>query len=147
MCRNSAATEIYSRPASEFVATFSGSPSMNLLEGRIDDGGASVRIDDGLHWSLPHPVADADGTRVTVGIRPEHLCETTDASAAQLTVELVENLGADTLVYGRLAEQAVITRLLGNAVVKTGDTLPVKPVEPGLLHLFDRESGRRLAAV
>lgn len=136
--------DIYSRPASEFVATFIGSPSMNLLEGRISDGGTRVQISDDLYWPLPLPMADADGEIVTVGVRPEHLSETTDAADAQLSVELVENLGADTLVYGQLAGKPMITRLLGTSTVKAGDTLAVKPTDSDVLHLFDRDSGRRL---
>lgn len=136
--------EIYARPASAFVATFIGSPSMNLLQGRICNGGTHIQINDSLNWPLPHAMADADGRVVTAGIRPEHLAIATDAGDARLTVELVENLGADTLVYGQLLNHAVITRLHGEAQIQVGDTLAVQPKTAGAVHLFDADSGRRL---
>lgn len=137
--------EIYSRPASKFVATFIGSPSMNLLAGRVSEDGASVQITEDLSWPLPKPAAAVAGRQVTVGVRPEHLNQTDAASDAQLAVELVENLGADTLVYGQLAEETLVIRLLGGAPVKAGDRLPIRPIESEVLHLFDCDSGQRLA--
>jgi ABC-type sugar transport system ATPase subunit len=138
--------EIYSQPASEFVATFIGSPSMNMLEGRLVDGGASVQIDDKVRWPLAQPVADADKAQtVTVGIRPEHLESTAAATDYQLNVDLVENLGADVLVYGQLAGQQMVLRQAGDATVATGDTLQIQPSSAGALHLFDRATGKRLA--
>jgi sn-glycerol 3-phosphate transport system ATP-binding protein len=64
-----------------------------------------------------------------------------------LRVELVEALGADTVVHGRLAGTAgpILARLPGTARVSIGDVLPLAPA-PGELHLFDAETGRRLAA-
>lgn len=136
--------EIYSRPESKFVATFIGSPPMNLLKGHISGSGESVQISDDLHWPLATPVSLAEGEIVSVGIRPEKLVESTDTSDAQLAIDFVENLGADTLVYGQLAEQDMVIRLLGNATVKVGEKLLVKPEEAGGVHLFDYESDRRI---
>src|SRR5699024_4738993 len=105
-----------------------------------------VQISDDLSWQLP-PVAVAAGhDTVTVGVRPEHLTVTDDGSGVPMAVELVENLGADTLVYGQLAGQSMIVRTAGSVVIKAGDRLSVKPQATDSLHLFDADSGRRLAS-
>lgn len=137
-------SEIYSNPASTFVATFIGSPSMNLLSGWIADGGKQVRIGDDLSWPLPKPVTLDDDSEVIVGIRPEHLSEG-NGEGSSLAVSLIENLGADALVYGRLADQDIVIRLSGNVRVAAGDELAVGPESSDALHLFDRETGQRLA--
>jgi sn-glycerol 3-phosphate transport system ATP-binding protein len=65
-------------------------------------------------------------------------------------VQAVETLGADTLAHGRLADAAngksgeLVARLAGTSAVKAGDVLPLA-VEPGMAHLFDRETGKRIA--
>src|SRR3954463_4556617 len=84
--------EVYARPASTFVASFIGSPPMNLIP------------------------QSRDGRPGLFGIRPEHLRPCAQAEA-QLTldVDLIEPLGADTLVYGRLADGArIAARLQGS---------------------------------
>ena len=86
-----------------------------------------------------------------LGIRPEHLARVEELNADfRLAVEAVETLGADTLAHGRLADASggggeLVARLPGTASVKPGDVLPLA-IEPGMAHLFDKESGRRIAA-
>ena len=87
---------LYEQPANAFVGGFLGSPSMNLAEVRIVDGG----VDFGGHI-IPidrDVVAKATGGTVLLGVRPEGL-RLAD-HGAPLTVDLVEELGADTFVYG-----------------------------------------------
>ncbi|MBM3549316.1 MAG: sn-glycerol-3-phosphate import ATP-binding protein UgpC [Alphaproteobacteria bacterium] len=131
--------DVYARPASLFVAAFIGSPSMNFLEARIGSDG-SLTLDGA---SLRPKTRIDPGRAVTIGIRPEHLSV---GSGFDLQVELVELLGADTLVYGRLSDgKALVVRLPGNEVPRIGDRLPVKANE-GAWHLFDSETGKRLGA-
>src|SRR5699024_1929958 len=111
-------SEIYSTPASEFVATFIGSPSMNLLKGRITEDGNHVQIGDKMRWHLPQNTAATPGQAVSVGIRPEHITIDNTASDTALAVDLVENLGADALIHGRLADTPVVIRLPGNASIQ-----------------------------
>lgn len=136
--------EIYARPASRFVATFIGSPSMNLLTGNLDATGSYVQLEDGSRWPLATPLTAAAGTQVTLGIRPEHLTTTDAADAACVKVELVEDLGADLVVHGRLAGQPFVTRFPGNQPISAGDPLKVVPDSLQALHLFDAASGKRL---
>ncbi|MGB8404559.1 MAG: sn-glycerol-3-phosphate ABC transporter ATP-binding protein UgpC [Mycobacterium sp.] len=92
--------ELYSDPANVFVAGFVGAPPMNLLTLRVHDG--SVSLGD---WviRLPRQISAA-GPEVTVGIRPEHF-ELGTGSGIEIVVELIEDLGADAYLYGRIATE------------------------------------------
>jgi sn-glycerol 3-phosphate transport system ATP-binding protein len=132
--------ELYNRPATLFVAGFIGSPAMNLIPATA--AGNALELPGGRKLRLDWP-ASGD---VTVGIRPEHLTAAKGGDAAlPLRVELIEPLGAETLVYGRLSgDGAELTaRVHGEAALEPGATLNLT-VEPRHLHLFDRASGARL---
>src|SRR5712672_1001357 len=131
--------DLYDRPATAFVAGFIGSPAMNLLAGRLD--GRGVTIGDAV---LPlAPPSGARDRRVLVGLRPEHLDLTPDGSLA-LRVELLERLGADTILHGRLPDGARMTaRTAANFAPPLGDMARFA-IRPGCIHLFDPDSGRRL---
>jgi sn-glycerol 3-phosphate transport system ATP-binding protein len=142
--------EVYSRPASLFVAEFIGSPAMNLLDGEIDGPGSTVAF-GGTQLALPEPLSTAAGRSIRVGLRPEHLGEVLAGTASgdsagtlDVLIEWIELLGADTVAHGRLADgQMVTVRLAGNHPVQTGDRLAAA-LAPTNLHLFDPATGLRL---
>ena len=111
--------QIYDAPVNAFVATFFGSPSMNIFPARIVDSGVSV-----YGTTLPinrdiliQPTHD----EVLVGVRPEdlHLSE----SGIEVTVTLVEQLGAETLIYAttQLGGHSVVVRSRGFNAPRIGD--------------------------
>ena len=111
--------EVYHRPASTFVASFIGSPPMNLLQ---------------------HAPGARPGT--LLGIRPEHL--DIGADGWEVVVDTVELLGAERLIYARLGGEALIVRVEeGRPAPQPGDTLHVAPRDDRL-HWFDQASGQRL---
>ena len=115
--------EVYTRPATTFVASFIGSPPMNLLFDAPDAKEGTI-----------------------VGIRPEHL-DIGDTGWA-LRVEAVEMLGAERLVYGRwthgTGKEMVIVRIEeSDAIPSLGSTIHVIP-RPDRLHAFDATTGKRL---
>jgi multiple sugar transport system ATP-binding protein len=138
---------LYERPANLFVATFLGSPAMNVLEGRVEasDGGAFV-LDDGtrlpLHGrTLP---AGAHGPRLKAGIRPEHLLRADPGEAAFAPmVEVVEPVGNEVFVNLQLGDAALVARLPPGDLPTPGAPLPLH-VPADRLHLFDPVDGRRL---
>jgi sn-glycerol 3-phosphate transport system ATP-binding protein len=139
--------ELYERPKSIFVAGFIGSPSMNFLSARIATDGGRVELPDGESLSLPSGgLSSHAGRAITLGIRPEHL-ERAEAGAEvlHLTVDLVEQLGADTLIHGQFGgERSSLTvRMSGTHSLASGEILPVR-VAPDHLHLFDSETGKRV---
>jgi sn-glycerol 3-phosphate transport system ATP-binding protein len=111
--------EVYHRPASTFVASFIGSPPMNLLSN-----------------------APGSRPRTIMGIRPEHL--DVGAEGWALQVETTELLGAERLIYGRLGTEQVIVRSEENqAIPEPGSTIHVRPREDRI-HWFDGASRKRM---
>ena len=131
--------DLYERPATVFVAGFIGSPAMNLVTGKRDPRG--VAIGD-LVLAADGPAGEP-GRPVTVGLRPEHL-ELAGGGPIPLKTELLERLGADTIVHGRLGDgTALVARAPGALALRLGETIRLA-IAPGHIHLFDTESGRRL---
>jgi sn-glycerol 3-phosphate transport system ATP-binding protein len=131
--------DLYERPATAFVAGFIGSPAMNLVPGRIDSN--SVVIADAAL-----PVAAPDGVRdrrVLIGMRPEHLDLAADGPLA-LRIELLERLGADTILHGRLSDGMRMTaRTPAHFAPELGEVAHFA-IRPERIHLFNAEKGRRL---
>ena len=133
--------EVYQRPATQFVAGFIGSPSMNFLRGRTDASG--IALADGGHLALPVPAALA-GRDLVFGIRPEHLAVCPREQALfTLQTEMREILGADILVHGLFGKELLVARLSATEHPEPGQALPLRAL-PGHLHWFDAQSGARL---
>jgi ABC-type sugar transport system ATPase subunit len=151
---------VYERPVSTFVATFLGSPHMNLIDAtltrndghwRAEGAGIAARIDEGRFG--PALAALGDGSRaITLGVRPHDLVPgAREEAVATLDVEIVEALGFEAFAHGALrsdgARPRVVARLEASFAsrVKSGDALPLT-VDPARVHLFDPSSGRSLDA-
>jgi sn-glycerol 3-phosphate transport system ATP-binding protein len=138
--------EVFEHPADTYVAGFIGAPAMNFLPATLAEGGTMARLEAGPLIPLPDGRrAGADGLALTVGIRPEHLCLSDDGLPLQ--VDLVEPLGSETLVHGRLlvpGEAPVVVKLPGHA--PAGGRLNVA-LQPDRAHVFDRATGRRIEPV
>ena len=132
--------DLYERPATAFVAGFIGSPAMNLVPGRQD--GARVVIGNCVLPAVSS--AGESGRAVTVGLRPEHL-DMAEDGPLPLTVELLERLGADTIVHGKLGGNGTVltARAAGTIDPPIGQVLRFA-VRPEHIHLFDPETGARL---
>jgi sn-glycerol 3-phosphate transport system ATP-binding protein len=140
--------DVYDRPASIFVAGFIGSPAMNFLAAKVGQDGKSVDLSGtnaGSPISMPlaRSTAAPAGTAVALGVRPEHLHPASDGPL-QFEVELAEPLGADTLLHGRFgaARELVTVRQSGHVIARPGEMRHFK-AEPGHLHLFDSQTGKR----
>ncbi|GLQ12404.1 sugar ABC transporter ATP-binding protein [Devosia yakushimensis] len=124
--------ELYNNPKNLFVAGFIGSPKMNFLAAAADGSGLKVA---GNSVALPGKTAGA----TTLGIRPEHitLSEGSGIKLAEVSVDLVENLGGQTVVYATTADKQSITIVLeGQRQVELGSTVTVH-ADPARIHLFD----------
>jgi len=130
--------EVYDRPANLFVAGFIGSPEMNLIEGRIQNGHFAAGA---LRVGLP-PDTPASG-EVVLGVRPEHLALTDEAGGVPFTVRVIEQLGAQTLCVGEAEGQRL--RILTDRVDSwsPGQTLRIR-FPAARLHLFAGASGQRI---
>ena len=139
---------LYDRPANVFVATFIGSPAMNLFDAAVEQdvlrlAGASLRLG-------PAQQRAAQGRgQVIAGIRPEHLLAVPapGQDTLELKVALVDEAGGDAYIYGQLASDP------GSSVIASAG--PVRPqpgevigaaADPARVQLFDVTSGQRLTA-
>jgi ABC-type sugar transport system ATPase subunit len=135
--------DIYNAPCNTFVATFIGAPPMNLIPaeplGRSADG-IRVRLAGGVELTVPGATAAANP--VLVGIRPEHLAPAPAGSAGAIAaeVELVEHLGATTIVSARSQAGQLCLQLAGQQPVRAGERIDVAPC--GKLHPFDHNGLR-----
>ncbi len=139
---------LYERPANRFVATFLGTPATNLLRGRlVARDGFGVDLGDGLHLSLDgNQVApELLDREVEIGVRPEHLLRDSGSAAAGFapTVEVVEPIGNEVLVYLRAGTHSLVARLPPGELPQPASTLPLR-VAPGKLMVFDAASGVRV---
>jgi sn-glycerol 3-phosphate transport system ATP-binding protein len=137
-------TDVYRRPGTRFVATFIGSPPMNILpakvagEGRVALGEAVLPVEDMRAGLKP-------GSAVDVGIRPEEaeILPAPAPGALAFAVDFVEELGATQLFYGTLADAPFVLQA-GTGTVP-GDTRSLSlALAPGRIHLFEPQSGDRL---
>jgi sn-glycerol 3-phosphate transport system ATP-binding protein len=141
--------DVYDRPASVFVAGFIGSPAMNFLHAKIGPEAKSCELTgaDGRAISLALLAASpvAPGTAVTLGVRPEHITPDADG-ALEFETELIEPLGADTLLHCRFGEarELVTIRMGGHVLAKPGERRRFA-VAPDKLHVFAADTGRRIA--
>jgi sn-glycerol 3-phosphate transport system ATP-binding protein len=138
--------EVWAKPADTYVAGFIGSPAMNFLDATLAEEGraAALRAGPVLRFA-DGPREGADGRRLTLGVRPEHLAPAPEGpDALALSVDLAEPLGSETVLHGRLPSGETFTaRLSGAAAPAAGAVLPLRPA-PEEVHVFDAETGRRL---
>lgn len=137
--------EVYNRPATLFVAGFIGSPAMNIIKMELSPAGDAVKMPNGNWLALAKPVTKVPGEEVMVGLRPEHIVPAQDKSASfSLMVEMVEVLGADTLVHGNIGNDHSLTvRLPGGFKITPGNRLSMEAMVDNV-HVFDQETGQRL---
>ncbi|WP_461478442.1 ABC transporter ATP-binding protein [Mesorhizobium jarvisii] len=128
--------DVYARPASRFVATFVGSPAMNILPVTVSGSGdrLNARLTDGSLVELPGAPVNRDWREL--GVRPESLTVVAEGNETSATATVVERLGERTLVYARLADGTQVTAQdRGLSSVKPGDAVRLK-FDTTALHLF-----------
>ena len=133
--------ELYDRPATLFVASFIGSPSMNLLKGSVAVNSKPTFITEaGVELPLKSAPSNIHGRACIYGIRPEHLAIGSDIKAE---VSVVEPTGSETQVFAKLGDHPIVTVFRQRISAQPGDRLPLSP-NLDAVHLFDAESGKRL---
>jgi multiple sugar transport system ATP-binding protein len=134
--------ELYDKPANLFVAGFIGSPAMNMLAGRVEDGGDRFVTGDGV--SLPvGPRLDREPQGgVVYGLRPESLRL---GGAVPLRIDVVEPTGSETHVLGHLGDTEIVGVFRERITAGPGEEIGVS-VDAAAIHLFDAVSGARISA-
>ena len=137
-------TEVYRHPASRFVATFIGSPPMNVLPGtvegpgRVSVGGQVIAVTDMRDGLTP-------GSAIEVGLRPEDVQAgaATGASTLTMDVDFVEELGATQLFHGKVAGAEFVVQASTGQIPADTRKLTLS-ISPANVHLFDSQTTKRL---
>jgi lactose/L-arabinose transport system ATP-binding protein len=139
--------QLYDDPDNLFVAGFIGSPKMNLLKGIIagtEGDTLTIRLPDYADQTITIPATTAtlaNGTPVTVGIRPGHF-DDSGAAALELTVELLEHLGSETYAYARQGSgELLIIGMHNDRTLAAGQAL-VARFDPAHVLLFGADEKR-----
>ena len=133
--------EIYDRPASLFVATFIGSPAMNILDAKVTPEGIELGCS-----LLPINTQSINLGDVKLGLRPEHLQIVDSNPWFEVEVELIEALGADLLLYCQTLDdkrQSLVVRVQGHLSINIGDTLNLD-INLQHLNLFEPSTEKNL---
>ena len=132
--------DLYDRPANLFVAGFIGSPSMNILTGRLENG--SFVLADGT--AVPAANLASFGNRsIQLGVRPEHL--RLDPNGLNAEIVTVEPTGSETQVAMRLGGHEVTGVFRERILKMPGEALSIG-IDIEHVHIFDTETGKRLEA-
>ena len=147
--------EIYHRPENRFVAGFIGTPPMNFVDAEVADGGRRL-VASGFSLEVPAAsgpgVSVRDGSRITLGVRPEDLRDPAYGGSAPgairipIRVEICEPLGHEVVIHGLSGRDALVCVHEGfDRLPEIGSVLEVV-LDPRKVHLFDGETARRIAA-
>jgi len=141
--------EVFERPANQFVATFMGAPSMNLLPAVVGEG-ATIRA-GGIDIAVPAARfrMPAPGTAVVLGVRPEDVVPVGHGTRPEIgadfegAVEFVEMLGDQSLLFTSLGGTELVARMQHPRAIATGETLQFR-IDGSRVHLFEAESQNSL---
>ena len=149
---------LYNKPHNKFVAGFIGSPQMNFFNVRLNRNGDSVDVlfNEGSKITIPYEiVAKVDDkylhgdVEVILGVRPEHISTSHEETGLKCSVNVIERLGNESLIYGVLSGQAegeslavenqIIVKTVQEVDYQAGEAINLK-IDLNKIHLFDAQS-------
>jgi multiple sugar transport system ATP-binding protein len=134
---------VYKRPLNRFVGGFIGSPAMNFMEASVN--GKEIAHGQ-IHFTAPSFVKLESRPTITVGLRPEQILigeATDDRMKFELIVDVIEPVGNEMLVYGRMDDEILVIRAEATASIKPDDKIPVS-FDPKTAHYFDSKTGESI---
>lgn len=143
--------DLFNAPANTFVATFIGSPPMNLIDGTVTDAN-TISMAGGLTVPVPVGVRELikSGQKIQLGFRADNLMpeghsvqEDGEKTALDLTVTLTEPLGTETLLFTEVAGTEVQAKMLNPRPVRPGETLKFE-LMLDKCHVFDAASSEAI---
>jgi multiple sugar transport system ATP-binding protein len=146
---------LYERPANTFVATFIGSPAMNLVEGRLVGAADEVFLESGdFRLAIPgarrRGLSGSIGREVIAGIRPEHIAargsgEPPNGNDLPARVDVVERLGSDAILYLLAGRNRLVAKTAFRPELQPGRAIDAS-LDLDHLHLFDPKTHDAIAA-
>jgi multiple sugar transport system ATP-binding protein len=139
--------ELFDRPANLFVASFLGSPTMNIADAILtaDDAGRAVLSLDAQTSTIPVPAfAGAPNCKVIAGMRPQHIdVVPPDEGMIQARVQIVENTGCETNIVVAIGAETWTVQSRQRRRLAQGDVIGLK-LQTEHIHLFDHVSQKRI---
>ena len=135
--------DIYHRPASTFVASFIGSPAMNLFTTRVEVESHAVMLAGTPVKLFPETALELRGRDVTVGIRPEQCLVSADGEGVPAIVDFVEELGSGRIVHAEIAGETFSAAIGEDLAVRPGQRIHLG-LPAAQLHFFDPATGKRI---
>jgi multiple sugar transport system ATP-binding protein len=137
--------QLYDSPANTFVASFIGSPAMNLMDAVVK--GHQVILADGQVVGIPQGCQTSDGQKIKFGVRPEHMSVSKDGGqtvhSIQATVEVIEPTGADTQLLCKVGDQHLTVVVRDRVNLKPNDSIHLV-IDLARACLFDLASQKTL---
>jgi multiple sugar transport system ATP-binding protein len=136
--------DLYDTPANTFVATFLGSPAMNLLRGMVDSLAPSRLVfADGKSTPIAHAPPAYTGRDVIFGVRPEDI-RLDPKEGFPCLVSLVEPMGSETQLVARAGESEIVAVLRERMAIREGEIIRLS-LQTSQAHFFDPDSGQRIS--
>lgn len=138
--------ELFNNPVNTFVAGFIGSPPMNQIEATVGagDAGPIAKI-DGVDVILPalKELQNAEGRKIVVGLRPEHvsISPVENGSTLPVQLDLIETLGSEALLHTHVAGKPFVVKAETNGEVMKLEDVDSLFVSPSQIKVFDAQSG------
>ena len=139
--------ELFNNPKNTFVATFIGSPPMNLIEAiTVEEGDKWFATFEGQKVLLPNVEGLEHNKAITIGIRPEYTDITPQetSSPVKIDLELVETLGSEALLHCHLGQNAFVTKVETHGKVEHLHNVDTLYFRQEAITVFDRHSGQAL---
>jgi multiple sugar transport system ATP-binding protein len=141
---------LYDKPVNKFVAGFIGSPAMNFMDGKIEEGNGRVYFNEGnfrvrLTDEMSGAMRPYAGKEVTFGARPEDIknkasvSESFPESTLRVNLEVVEPMGSEIILYGNTGKSFITARVDAHDKSKVGDNVDLV-LHMGKVHFFDPET-------
>ncbi len=136
--------DVFDRPANVFVASFIGSPTMNLVEGSVRRADDRVWVESACgQMPLPSNTIAVSGAKVIYGFRPAAVVLSNQANAISARIDTVEPTGESTQLHVVAETKGLVVVFPGRQRFQRGEEVKLLPLE-SLIHLFDADSGKRL---
>lgn len=135
--------ELYDNPANVFVAGFIGTPSMNILEARVDLTGSVPKavLATGDELPLPELAGLKQNAKILYGMRPEY-CSIAD-TGAKAVVDVIEPMGAETHLILKSGDASIVVAVQDRVSLRPGENINIMP-DVSKVTVFDAESGNRI---
>ena len=144
--------EVFSKPANVFVATFIGSPPMNIFSAEIinSNNNIKIKLDDNLYFDCTEDQKNKlqNKKNIFLGIRAEDIMPVdnntnTNFWSFKRNVDIVEPLGTETQLFITINDKEIISRMYNPYEVNVGDELTFQ-VDPSKVHFFDKETEKAI---